>query len=51
MNKNLARIVTVTIEAIIMGLVVKYAGYEVAIISLLVLIYVELLIGGKDNVR
>lgn len=49
MNKYLAKIVVMIIEAIIMGLLIRHTSYEATTISLLILIYVELLIGGEKS--
>lgn len=44
MNKTLAYIITVIFEAIIIGLIVKYANYEVAILTLLIQINCKMLL-------
>ena len=44
MNKILAYIIAVIFETIIIGLIVKYANYEVAILTLLVQINCRMLV-------
>lgn len=49
MNKTLAFIIAVIFEAIIIGLIVKYANYEVAILTLLIQINCRMLVKESEN--
>lgn len=49
MNKTLAFIIAVIFEAIIIGLIVKYANYEVAILTLLIQINCRMLVKDSEN--
>ena len=49
MNKILAYIIAVIFEAIIIGLIVKYANYEVAILTLLIQINCRMLVKESEN--
>lgn len=45
MNKTMLYIIVVIFEAIIIGLIVRYTNYEVAILTLLVQIFCKMLVG------
>ncbi len=49
MNKILAYIIAVIFETIIIGLIVKYANYEVAILTLLVQINCRMLVKDLES--
>lgn len=49
MDKTLAYIIVVIVEAIIIGLIVKYANYEVAILTLLVQINCRMLVKDSET--
>lgn len=49
MNKTLAFIIAVIFEAIIIGLIVKYANYEVAILTLLIQINCRMLVKESET--
>ena len=49
MNKTLAYIIAVIFEAIIIGLIAKYANYEVAILTLLVQINCRMLVNNLES--
>jgi hypothetical protein len=49
MNKTLAYIIAAIFEAIIIGLIVKYADYEVAILTLLIQINCRMLIKDLES--
>lgn len=49
MSKTLAYIITVIFEAIIIGLIVKYANYETAILTLLVQINCRMLVNNLES--
>lgn len=45
MNKNIQRIISTIPFAIIYGLIFKHLGFQVTLITVLVMIYIELFIG------
>ena len=49
MNKTIAYIIAVLFEAIIIGLIVKYMNYEVAILTLLVQINCKMFINDLES--
>ena len=49
MKKTIAFIIAVILEAIIIGLIVKYANYEVAVLTLLIQILCKMLVGELDE--
>lgn len=49
MNKILAFIIAVIFEAIIIGLIVKYTNYEVAILTLLIQINCRMLVKDSET--
>lgn len=49
MKKEMAYIIVVIFEAIIVGLIVKYANYEVAVLTLLVQIFCKMLVGELNE--
>ena len=48
MNKNILRIICGILYAILYGLIYKYTNFEVTIITILCMIFVELFIGDKE---
>lgn len=49
MNEIIAYIIAVIFEAIIIGLIVKYANYEVAVLTLLIQIYCKILVNSTES--
>ncbi len=49
MNKNIQRIIFTIPFAILYGLMFKYFGFQVTLITVLVMIYIELFIGSDKE--
>ena len=49
MNKNIQRIIFTIPFAIIYGLIFKHLGFQVTLITVLVMIYIELFIGSDKE--
>ena len=49
MNETLAYIIAVIFESIIIGLLVKYTNYEVAVLTLLVQINCRMLVKDRES--
>lgn len=44
MNRYLAIIIASILESVVIGLLIKYTNYEIALITLLIQIYIQLLL-------
>ena len=48
MSKNILRIIYALLFGVLCGLIYKYTNFEVTIITILVMIFIELFLGDKE---
>lgn len=48
MNKNILRIICALLYSVLYGLLYKYTNFEITIITILVMIFIELFLGDKE---